>query len=280
MKNFNIYKLFSVLFSLLFFVSCSEMEDLFVLEGEDPKDIEVFELDNEYLASESHEYIEFNYPEVGLDKSYIVVGKKSFGFEAVLLSTESLAFDEDGLFKYNRKNKSTKENLKNGKNGKHDEKYKPKGKVEKVKMSDLPSSITDYLDKEYLDSMYNGTYVLDSVGRAGKIKLDRDKDGTIESFYIVHLKDVRGIFIFNDKGEFLHRKIDNKFKRHCSKIHVLDLLKSIRTYIDNNHPDYVVTHARKIRTKGGKIIYLVKLGSRDKTSTIVLKFDKDGNLIS
>ncbi len=278
MKNFNIYQLFSFLFLLFVTFSCSEMEDLFVLEGEDPKDIVVFQLDNEYLASEAHDYIELFYPTTILDKSYIVVGLKSFGFEAVLDNTESLSFDEDGTHKYNRKEKSTKENLKNGKNGKCDSKCKHRDKIEEVKMTDLHASIIEYLDKEYLDSMYNGSYVLDSVAKAGKFSIDKDKNGTKETVFVVRLRGVKGVFYFNDKGEFL-KKDDHKFKRHCKKIRHLDLLKSIKTYIENNHPTHVVTHARKVRTKDGDIIFIVKLISRDKKESIVLKFDKDGNLI-
>ena len=103
MKNLIIYQLFTFLFLLFVTFSCSEIDDLFVLEGEDPKDIVVFQLDNEYLASEAHDFIEFFYPTTTLDKSYIVVGIKSFGFEAVLDNTESLSFDDDGAHKYNRK---------------------------------------------------------------------------------------------------------------------------------------------------------------------------------
>ena len=117
MKKFKFYQFFSIVCLYFLIVSCNETNDLFVLDGEDPKDLQVFELDNEYLAEEAHDYIDFNYPSIGLDKSYILIGKKSFGFEAVLLNTESLSFDEGGQYKFNRKEKSSKENLKNGKNG-------------------------------------------------------------------------------------------------------------------------------------------------------------------
>ena len=68
MKNLIIYQLFTFLFLLFVTFSCSEIDDLFVLEGEDPKDIVVFQLDNEYLASEAHDFIEFFYPTTTLDK--------------------------------------------------------------------------------------------------------------------------------------------------------------------------------------------------------------------
>ena len=281
MKKFKFYQFFSIVCLFFLIVSCNETNDLFVLDGEDPKDLQVFELDNEYLAEEAHDYIDFNYPSIGLDKSYILIGKKSFGFEAVLLNTESLSFDEGGQYKYNRKEKSSKENLKNGKNGKCDSKCKsPRDKVEWIKLSDLPNGVVDYLHKEYLDSMFNGNYVLDSVAKAGKIIGLKDKDADSKStYYVVHVKDLKGILYFNDKGEFL--KIHKpKFKRHCKKLRHLDLLKSIKLYVEENHPDHYIVHARKVRTKGGNVFFLVKLVSSDKQNFVVLKFDKDGVLVT
>ena len=67
----------------------------------------------------------------------------------------------------------------------------------------------------------------------------------------------------------------NILKKDCQSS-----LELIKTYIENNHPTHIVTHARKIRTKDGDVIFLVKLISRDKEESIVLKFDKDGSLIT
>ena len=44
--------------------------------------------------------------------------------------------------------------------------------------------------------------------------------------------------------------------------------------------DHYIVHARKVRTKGGNVFFLVKLVSSDKQNFVVLKFDKDGVLVT
>ena len=58
------------------------------------------------------------------------------------------------------------------------------------------------------------------------------------------------------------------------------LLKTIKLYVEENHPDHYIVHARKVRTKGGNVFFLVKLVSSDKQNFVVLKFDKDGVLVT
>ena len=126
--------------------------------------------------------------------------------------------------------------------------------------------------------MLNGSYVLDSVAKAGKITGLKDKDADSKStYYIVHIRGLKGVLYFNDKGVFvkIHKP---KFKRHCKKLRHLDLLKSIKLYIEENHPDHFIAHARKVITKDWNVFFLVKLVSSDKKNFVVLKFDKDGTL--
>ena len=52
------YPLLIVTLIIFIPVSCSQFGDSFRLPGENPKDIVLYELDNDYLAPESKEFIE------------------------------------------------------------------------------------------------------------------------------------------------------------------------------------------------------------------------------
>ena len=52
-------KFFLAILISFFINSCSQFGDSLFLPGEDPEDIVLYELDNEYLAPESKEYISF-----------------------------------------------------------------------------------------------------------------------------------------------------------------------------------------------------------------------------
>ena len=99
-------------------ISCSQLDDSFRLPGEDSDDIVYYELNNDYLAPESREFIESNFPSVNVNSSYILIGKNTYGFEADLTNEMSLSFDEDGVFKFDRQHPFIKDYYKKGKNGK------------------------------------------------------------------------------------------------------------------------------------------------------------------
>ena len=108
-------------------VSCSQFGDSFRLPGENPKDIVLYELDNDYLAPESKEFIESEYPSNNVSLSYVLVGKNTYGFEADLDNDKSLSFDEDGVFKLDRNHPFLKDKYKKGKIGKSEEGDKEEG---------------------------------------------------------------------------------------------------------------------------------------------------------
>ncbi len=103
------------IFTFLLVISCNQFGDDFKLPGENPKDIIYFELDNDYLAPESKEFIETNFSSNNVKTSYVLVGKKTYGFEADLDNQMSLSFDEDGNFKLDRDHPFLKDNYKKGK---------------------------------------------------------------------------------------------------------------------------------------------------------------------
>ena len=111
MNNLN---LLSVLFFSLIIISCNQLEDTFNLPGEDNNDIVYYELKNDYLAPESREFIEGNFPSESINSSYILIGKDSYGFEADLSNEMSLSFDEDGVFRFNRDHPFIKERYSKG----------------------------------------------------------------------------------------------------------------------------------------------------------------------
>ena len=111
MKYLNILSI--VFFSLIIF-SCNQLEDSFNLPEEDNNDIVYYELKNDYLAPESREFIEGNFPSENINSSYILIGKDSYGFEADLSNEMSLSFDEDGVFRFNRDHPFIKERFSKG----------------------------------------------------------------------------------------------------------------------------------------------------------------------
>jgi len=111
MKYLNIL---SIVFFSLIIISCNQLEDSFNLPGEDNNDIVYYELKNDYLAPESREFIEGNFPSENINSSYILIGKDSYGFEADLSNEMSLSFDEDGVFRFNRDHPFIKERFSKG----------------------------------------------------------------------------------------------------------------------------------------------------------------------
>ena len=105
---------------ILLVISCSQFGDSFRLPGEKSKDIIYFELDNDYLAPESREYIELNHSSNDISNSYILIGKNTYGFEADLSNDMSLSFDEDGSLRKTREHPFLKDNFKKGRFDKED----------------------------------------------------------------------------------------------------------------------------------------------------------------
>ena len=75
-------------------------------------------------------------------------------------------------------------------------------------------------------------------------------------------------------------------KRSQARATVAELRINIDRKVVTRLPDHkggphvIIVHARKVRTKGGKVFFLVKLVSSDKQDFVVLKFDKDGVLVT
>ncbi len=76
--------LFTIL-SIFIIISCSQFGDSLRLPGENPKDIVFYQLDNDYLAPESKEFIESNYPSNQVNISYVLVGKKLMDLKRILI---------------------------------------------------------------------------------------------------------------------------------------------------------------------------------------------------
>ena len=111
-QNTSLFLLF-----LIFTISCEQLGDSLRLPGEDPKEIIYYELNNDYLAPESREFIEQNFPSQSVNTSYILIGKNTYGFEADLTNDKSLSFDEDGAYKFDRDHPFIKDIYEKGKFG-------------------------------------------------------------------------------------------------------------------------------------------------------------------
>ncbi|MEC7858398.1 MAG: PepSY-like domain-containing protein [Bacteroidota bacterium] len=137
------------IFTLLLVISCNQFGDDFKLPGENPKDIIYFELDNDYLAPESKEFIETNFSSNNVNTSYVLIGKKTYGFEADLDNQMSLSFDEDGNFKLDRDHPFLKDNYKKGKiNSSEGDKEEDKDREDKDK-EDKDKEDKDREDKDF-----------------------------------------------------------------------------------------------------------------------------------
>jgi hypothetical protein len=128
MKFNNILSLFVL---SLIIISCSQFGESLRLPGEKNKDIIYFELDNDYLAPESREYVEANFNSNEVVKSYVLIGKNTYGFEADLSNDISLSFDEDGLLRKTREHPFLKDNYKKGKFDKEDKDEEGRDKEDK-----------------------------------------------------------------------------------------------------------------------------------------------------
>ena len=124
----KVSNILSSLILIVLVISCSQFGDSFRLPGEKSKDIIYFELDNDYLAPESREYIELNHSSNDISNSYILIGKNTYGFEADLSNDMSLSFDEDGSLRKTREHPFLKDNFKKGRFDKEDKEDKEEGR--------------------------------------------------------------------------------------------------------------------------------------------------------
>ena len=181
MKIQNI--LISFLLALLVF-SCEQIGDSLRLPGEDPSDIVYQELNNDYLAPESKEYIESNFPSENVNTSFILIGKKTYGFEADLSNDKSLSFNEDGVFKYDREHPFIKEKYIRGKYGsgrgedKDEDEGRDKGEGKEDKMVVGYNTEEEPVHNENED----GEYLYESEGGDLEAKMLLPKTQTQEIF--------------------------------------------------------------------------------------------------
>ena len=369
-------KFFLVILTSFFINSCSQFGDSLFLPGEDPEDIVLYELDNEYLAPESKEYISFAHSSKELNSSYILVGKKTYGFEANLNTNESLSFDEDGALRLERDHpfladKYKKGDIKNGgKDRDKDDKDRDKGdkdwdREDKEKCFELVMPFTLIMpdssliiietedDREKVEEWYKNNpdskdrpsleYPVDVVietdegehtitvnsddemkkiiGRCEKDRKEKEKcfelvmpytlimpDASlitieteedrekVEEWYknnpnskdrpsiqfpvdiIVETDEGERIITINNEEEMKEAKgrceRGRRDKDKCRKLHGDDIVDCILEYVNSNYPNEEIVHARRLKTKGGDVFYVVKL-----SDSTILKFNDSCELL-
>ena len=288
-------KFFLAIFISFFINSCSQFGDSLFLPGEDPEDIVLYELDNEYLAPESKEYISFVHSSKELNSSYILVGKKTYGFEANLNTNESLSFDEDGELRLERNHpfladKYKKGDIKNGSKDRdkgdkdRDKDDKDWDREEKEKCFELvmpytlimpdASSITIETeeDREKVEEWYKNNP--DSKDRPSleypvDIVIATDEgERTITVDSDDEMKEIQG------RCERGRKDKDRDGKDKCRKLHGDDIVDCILEYVNSNYPNEEIVHARRLKTKDGDVFYVVKL-----SDSTILKFNDSCELL-
>ena len=369
-------KFFLVILTSFFINSCSQFGDSLFLPGEDPEDIVLYELDNEYLAPESKEYISFAHSSKELNSSYILVGKKTYGFEANLNTNESLSFDEDGALRLERDHpfladKYKKGDIKNGgKDRDKDDKDRDKGdkdwdREDKEKCFELVMPFTLIMpdssliiietedDREKVEEWYknnpdskdrpsleypvdvvietdegeriitvnNDDEMKEIIGRCEKDREDKEKcfelvmpytlimpDSSlitieteedrekVEEWYknnpdskdrpsiqfpvdiIVETDEGERTITINNEEEMKEAKgrceRGRRDKDKCRKLHGDDIVDCILEYVNSNYPNEEIVHARRLKTKGGDVFYVVKL-----SDSTILKFNDSCELL-
>ena len=288
-------KFFLAILISFFINSCSQFGDSLFLPGEDPEDIVLYELDNEYLAPESKEYISFVHSSKELNSSYILVGKKTYGFEANLNTNESLSFDEDGELRLERDHpfladKYKKGDIKNGSKDRdkgdkdRDKDDKDWDREEKEKCFELvmpytlimpdASSITIETeeDRKKVEEWYKNNP--DSKDRPSleypvDIVIETDEgERTITVDSDDEMKEIQG------RCERGRKDKDRDGKDKCRKLHGDDIVDCILEYVNSNYPNEEIVHARRLKTKDGDVFYVVKL-----SDSIILKFNDSCELL-
>jgi len=63
-------------------------------------------------------------------------------------------------------------------------------------------------------------------------------------------------------------------KDKCRKLHGDDIVDCILEYVNSNYPNEEIVHARRLKTKGGDVFYVVKL-----SDSTILKFNDSCELL-
>ena len=283
-------KFFLVILTSFFINSCSQFGDSLFLPGEDSEDIVLYELDNEYLAPESKEYISFAHSSKELNSSYILVGKKTYGFEANLNTNESLSFDEDGALRLERDHPFLADKYKKG-----DIKNGGKDRDKDDKDRDKDDKDWDREDKEKcFELVMPFTLIMpDSSLIIIETEDDREK---VEEWYknnpdskdrpsiqfpvdiIVETDEGERTITINNEEEMKEAKgrceRGRRDKDKCRKLHGDDIVDCILEYVNSNYPNEEIVHARRLKTKDGDVFYVVKL-----SDSTILKFNDSCELL-
>ena len=286
----------SILISF-FINSCSQFGDSLFLPGEDPEDIVLYELDNEYLAPESKEYISFAYSSKELNSSYVLVGKKTYGFEANLNTNESLSFDEDGELRLERDHPFLADKYKKGdiKNGGKDKDDKDRDKDDKDRDKDwdreekekcfelvmpytliMPDSISITIeteeDREKVEEWYkNNPDSKDRPSLEYPVDVVIETDEGERTITVNSDDEMKEIQVRCERG----RKDKNRDgKDKCRKLHGDDIVDCILEYVNSNYTNEEIVHARRLKTKDGDVFYVVKL-----SDSTILKFNDSCELL-
>ena len=283
-------KFFLVILTSFFINSCSQFGDSLFLPGEDPEDIVLYELDNEYLAPESKEYISFAHSSKELNSSYILVGKKTYGFEANLNTNESLSFDEDGALRLERDHPFLADKYKKGdiKNGGKD---RDKGDKDR----DKDDKDWDREDKEKCFELVMPYTLIMPDASLITIETEEDRE-KVEEWYknnpdskdrpsiqfpvdiIVETDEGERTITINNEEEMKEAKgrceRGRRDKDKCRKLHGDDIVDCILEYVNSNYPNEEIVHARRLKTKDGDVFYVVKL-----SDSTILKFNDSCELL-
>jgi len=283
-------KFFLVILTSFFINSCSQFGDSLFLPGEDPEDIVLYELDNEYLAPESKEYISFAHSSKELNSSYILVGKKTYGFEANLNTNESLSFDEDGALRLERDHPFLADKYKKGdiKNGGKD---RDKGDKDR----DKDDKDWDREDKEKCFELVMPYTLIMPDSSLITIETEEDRE-KVEEWYknnpdskdrpsiqfpvdiIVETDEGERTITINNEEEMKEAKgrceRGRRDKDKCRKLHGDDIVDCILEYVNSNYPNEEIVHARRLKTKDGDVFYVVKL-----SDSTILKFNDSCELL-
>ena len=295
-------KFFLAIFISFFINSCSQFGDSLFLPGEDPEDIVLYELDNEYLAPESKEYISFVHSSKELNSSYILVGKKTYGFEANLNTNESLSFDEDGELRLERDHPFLADKYKKGdiKNGSKDRDKGDKDRDKDDKDRDKDDKDWDREEKEKCFELVMPYTLI--MPDASSITIETEEDRKkVEEWYKNNpdskdrpsLEYPVDIVIATDEGERTitvdsddemkeiqgrcergRKDKDRDGKDKCRKLHGDDIVDCILEYVNSNYTNEEIVHARRLKTKDGDVFYVVKL-----SDSTILKFNDSCELL-
>ena len=114
-----------------------------------------------------------------------------------------------------------------------------KPKLEKMVLEQLKFAIEN-LDSQRTITVNGDDEMKKILGRCEKERRDKDRDG----------------------------------KDKCRKLHGDDIVDCILEYVNSNYPNDEIVHARRLKTKGGDVFYVVKL-----SDSTILKFNDSCELL-